>query len=112
MHICPAGGRKLDSDLNGFVAGTGTFREPTTADQPVLLTVRDHNPNAATVRFLIDRAPVPEDAETYDRVVLLFDGDDDEALAEARTNWQAAKSRGFAVTYWQADDGGRWQRRG
>ena len=28
----------------------------------MLLTVSDHNPNAATVRFLIDRAPVPQDA--------------------------------------------------
>src|SRR6266480_1310824 len=67
----------------------GTFREPTAAEQPVLLTVNDHNPNAATVRFLIDRAPVPQDAELYDRVVLLFDGEDDEAVAEARTRWQA-----------------------
>ncbi len=93
----------------------GTFREPTAADQPVLLTVGDHNPNAATIRFLIDRlidrAPVPEDAAQYDRVVLLFDGDDDEAVAEARNRWQAAKARGFAVTYWQADESGRWQRR-
>src|ERR1700730_1823895 len=40
----------------------GTFREPTAAEQPVLLTVSDHNPNAATVRFLIDRAPLPQDA--------------------------------------------------
>jgi DNA polymerase-3 subunit chi len=89
----------------------GTFREPTAAEQPVLLTVSDHNPNAATVRFLIDRAPVPQDAEGYDRVVLLFDGDDEEAVAEARTRWQAAKASGFAVTYWQADESGRWQRR-
>ena len=89
----------------------GTFREPTAADQPVLLTVRDHNPNAAAVRFLIDRAPIPEAVEQYERVVLLFDGGDDEAVAEARNHWQTAKARGFAVTYWQADDSGRWQRR-
>jgi DNA polymerase-3 subunit chi len=89
----------------------GTFREATAPDQPVLLTVNDHNSNAATVRFLIDRAPVPEDAERYVRVVLLFDGDDDEAVAEARTRWQAAKARGFEVTYWQTDASGRWQRR-
>ena len=89
----------------------GTFREPTAADQPVLLTIRGHNPNAATVRFLLDRAPVPENAEQYDRIVVLFDGDDDEAVAEARESWQAAKARGFVVTYWQADDNGRWQRR-
>ena len=90
----------------------GTFREPTAPHQPVLLTVRDENPNVATVRFLIDRAPMPEDVEQYDRVVLLFDGGDEEALAEARNHWQSAKARGFAVTYWQADDSGRWERRG
>jgi DNA polymerase III subunit chi len=89
----------------------GTFREATAPEQPVLITTKDHNPNAATVRFLIDRAPVPEDAERYERVVLLFDGDDDEAVAEARERWREAKGRGFAVTYWQADDNGRWQRR-
>src|SRR5579862_5219856 len=89
----------------------GTFRDPTAAEQPVLLTVADHNPNAATVRFLIDRAPVPENAEDYDRVVLLFDGADEEALADARSQWAAAKAAGFAVTYWQADESGRWQRR-
>jgi DNA polymerase III subunit chi len=89
----------------------GTFREATAPDQPVLLTAEEHNPNAATVRFLIDRAPVPEDADRYDRMVLLFDGEDDEAVAEARLRWQSAKARGFTVTYWQADDHGRWQRR-
>lgn len=89
----------------------GTFREQTVADQPVLLTVSDHNPNGATVRFLLDRAPMPEDAGQYDRLVLLFDGNDDDAVAEARVRWQAAKVRGFAVTYWQADHNGRWQRR-
>ncbi len=90
----------------------GTFREPTAAEQPVLLTASDHNPNAATVRFLIDRAAVPVDAERYERVVLLFDGEDEDALLDARERWQAAKAQGFAVTYWQADENGRWQRRG
>ena len=88
----------------------GTFREPTAAEHPVLLTVREDNPNRATVRFLLDRAPVPEDAERYDRVVLLFDGEDEEAVVEARQRSDAAKARGFAVTYWRADAQGRWQR--
>jgi DNA polymerase-3 subunit chi len=90
----------------------GTFREATAAEQPVLLTVHDHNPNGATVRFLIDRAPVPVDAERYERLVLLFDGEDDEAVAAAREQWKAAAARGFEVTYWQTDETGRWQRRG
>jgi DNA polymerase-3 subunit chi len=89
----------------------GTFREPTGADQPVLLTVRDDNPNGATVRFLLDGAPMPGDAGQYERLVLMFDGSDDGAVTEARQHWQAAKAQGFAVTYWQADASGRWQRR-
>ena len=88
----------------------GTFRDATAAEQPVLLTVGDDNPNAAAVRFLVDRAPVPQDAGRYERVVVLFDGEDDEAVAEARQRWQAAKAQGFAATYWQADELGRWQR--
>jgi DNA polymerase-3 subunit chi len=90
----------------------GTFREATASEQPVLLTVHDHNPNDATVRFLIDRAPLPADAERYERLVLLFDGEDDEAVAAAREQWKAAAARGFEVTYWQTDEAGRWQRRG
>jgi len=86
----------------------GTWREAEAADQPVLLTVTDANPNAATVRFLIDGAPVPADADTYRRLVLLFDGDDDEAVATARAQWAEVKEKGFDATYWQPDDSGRW----
>ena len=86
----------------------GTHREASAPEQPVLLTVNDDNPNAAAVRFLIDGAPVPKDAPTYQRIVLMFDGLDDDAVADARTRWSAAKAAGFDVTYWQADENGRW----
>src|SRR5512147_645637 len=65
----------------------GTWREPEAAAQPVLLTVNDGNPNAASVRFLIENAPLPADPEAYQRIVLVFDGDDDEAVAAARSAW-------------------------
>lgn len=86
----------------------GTWREQDSAMQPVLLTVNDGNPNGASVRFLIEGAPVPADAESYQRIVLVFDGDDDEAVAAARTHWADAKTRGFEATYWQPDEQGRW----
>jgi DNA polymerase-3 subunit chi len=86
----------------------GTHKEATAADQPILLTVADDNPNAAAVRFLIDGAGMPADARAYARIVLMFDGNDDEAVADARTSWTAAKAAGFEVTYWQADPNGRW----
>jgi DNA polymerase III subunit chi len=88
-----------------------TWRVGDAADQPVLLAVTETNPNRANVRFLIDNAVLPADADSYERMVLLFNGDDTEALAQARGAWTDCKSRGFEVTYWQADEQGRWRRR-
>ena len=90
----------------------GTHKESAAGEQPILLTLNDDNPNGAAVRFLIDRAPVPADAAAYQRIVVLFDGEDEDAVAEARARWTAAKAQGFEVTYWQCDEEGRWQRRG
>jgi DNA polymerase-3 subunit chi len=89
----------------------GTHREGDAAAQPVLLTMHDHNPNSANVRFLIDRVGLPDDAVSYERIVLLFDGDDEDAVSEARTRWSEAKSAGFTVAYWQPDEQGRWRRK-
>jgi DNA polymerase-3 subunit chi len=90
----------------------GTWREPEAAEQPVLLTVHDGNPNGAAVRFLLDGAPVPADAGDYERIVLLIDGNDPDAVAAARERWSEGRAKGFEVTYWQADENGRWQRKG
>ena len=89
----------------------GTWREAEAREQPILLTVRDDNPNGASVRFLIDGVPVPADAAVYQRVVLLYDGEDPEAVEAARARWSEAKTNGFEVTYWQPDEQGRWQRK-
>ncbi|HKY85278.1 MAG TPA: DNA polymerase III subunit chi [Pseudorhodoplanes sp.] len=86
----------------------GTHKQPEAAEQPILLTVNDDNPNKAEVRFLIDNAPVPDDASPYARIVLLFDGDDEDAVAAARTRWSEAKEKGLDATYWQPDAQGRW----
>jgi len=80
-------------------------------DQQIVLAGEEGNTNLANVRFLIDNAALPSDSGTYDRMVLVFNGDDGEALAIARDAWTDCKARGFEVTYWQADERGRWQRR-
>ena len=90
----------------------GTDKESEAASQPVLLTTGEANPNDAHVRFLIDGAAVPADAGRYQRVVLLFDGEDEEAVAAARTRWTEAKAGGFECTYWQLDEQGRWKKVG
>ena len=88
-----------------------TWRAGDVDDHPIVLVVEESNPNRANVRFLVDQAPFPPNAAVYDRVVLLFNGEDAEALAAARSAWTDCKAKGFEITYWQADERGRWQRR-
>jgi len=88
-----------------------TSRSADLADQPIVLAVEEGNPNGANVRFLIDNAALPGDSGSYERVVLVFNGDDADSLAAARSAWSDCKFRGFEVTYWQSDERGRWQRR-
>lgn len=90
----------------------GTWRETDAAAQPVLLTLTESNANGAQVRILIEGVPLPAEPERYERIVLLFDGDDEEAVAAARAHWTEAKAKGFDVTYWQPDQTGRWVKMG
>jgi DNA polymerase III subunit chi len=90
----------------------GTWRDAETAEQPIVLTVNEDNPNGAQVRFLVDGASLSAEPAGYERIVLLFNGDDPDALDAARARWSAAKASGAEVTYWQSDENGRWRRQG
>ncbi len=87
-----------------------TDREDFAADQPVLLTTGDANPNGASIRFLVDGA-APPPLDGYERAVFMFDGHDADQLQAARGHWTAMKSAGHQVTYWQQNAEGRWERK-
>ena len=93
-----------DSFLPHAIAG-----DPSDADQPILIETGPENRNGAAVRFFVDRA-VPRSGEGYERIVYLFSGHDPDAVTEARTAWKAL-GQGNAVTYWQQDDSGRWEKK-
>lgn len=78
--------------------------------QPVWLTAADENPNDANVRFYVDGAEVGA-IEGLTRAVILFDGNDAEAVEAARAGWKRFKAAGHEVTYFQQDEQGRWQNR-
>jgi len=88
----------------------GTARDGPGQVQPIYLTAGPDNPNKAEVRFLVDGAEL-DDAAPYARVVFIFDGRDEAAVAKARAEWQTAKSQGLSVSYWQQDGEGRWQQK-
>jgi DNA polymerase III subunit chi len=89
----------------------GTKADGPAAEQPVYLTHEGDNPNNATVRFLVDGAALVG-FTGYDRIVVMFDGRDPDALSAARTHWKAAKATGAALTYWQQNADGRWEKKG
>jgi DNA polymerase-3 subunit chi len=88
----------------------GTWRDLEAAEQPIVLTADGENPNGATVRFLVDGANLGANAASYERIVLLFNGDDPEALEMARARWSEASAVGAEVTYWKTNEDGRWER--
>lgn len=88
----------------------GTKKEGHPEFQPIYLTTEADNPNEATVRFLVDRAPLPDPAH-YQRVVYIFDGNDQEALQEARKRWVEVKGGDHELTYWAQTDNGGWDRK-
>lgn len=88
-----------------------TALEADAAFNPVVLTTQAHNPNAAQVRICADGVRIPDAMQDYERVVLIFDGDDPEALAAAREDWKKARASGHAASYWQQDEAGRWEKK-
>ena len=80
------------------------------ADQPVVLTISECNPNAAEIRFLVDGA-APPDIAPYQRTVFLFDGHNAAQLEGAREHWKTMKAAGHTVTYWKQTPDRRWERK-
>src|SRR5262245_62012539 len=71
----------------------GTKRDGNPDQQPVYLTADEDNPNGATVRFLVDGAETAG-LTAYTRIVYLFEGRDQGAVARAREQWRSAKAAG------------------
>lgn len=88
----------------------GTDRDQHAAEQPVLLTTGEGNPNDARIRFIVDGA-TPPDLAPYDRAVFMFDGHDAAQLEAARLHWKAVKAAGHTATYWQQTPDRRWERK-
>ena len=80
------------------------------ADQPVLLTEGD-GANGAHCLMAVGQAEVnAEEAQSLERICILFDGADGQAVDFARGQWRQMTEAGLAAQYW-SDEGGRWQKK-
>lgn len=93
----------------------GMARDGDAEFQPIYLTHGTENPNDAQVRFFVESAevaPVLAAADgAYERLVLMFDGNDEAELAQARGQWKTLKATGAALSYFQQNDDGRWEKK-
>jgi len=89
----------------------GSARDGDADAQPVYLTDGEENPNGAALRVLLSGVAAAQfAASAYARVILLFDGRDEEAKAEARQQWSLLKAAGAAPSYWREGEDGGWEK--
>jgi DNA polymerase III subunit chi len=79
-------------------------------EQPIFLTAELKNANASTMLVRLSGAETSEADDAFDLVVLMFDGRDEAALAQARGEWRRLKDRGSPISYWRESDEGGWER--
>ena len=78
--------------------------------QPILLTSGAAG-NDPQCLMSVDGAEVtPEEVQALERVCILFDGHDEQALSHARVQWKALTGSGCAAQYW-SEEGGRWEKK-
>lgn len=89
----------------------GVAGGPQDGDQPVLLTLASEAANNANCVMSVHGAEVSvEEVTALDRVCVLFDGNDEDALMRARDQWKALTQAGAAAQYW-SEASGRWEKK-
>jgi DNA polymerase-3 subunit chi len=84
---------------------------PHDADQPILLTTARAAANDPACLMAVDGAPVePDEVDRLERVCILFDGGDPDAVQVARGQWRALTGAGCKAQYW-SEDSGRWEKK-
>lgn len=84
--------------------------------QPIYLTIGSENPNGARLRLFVDGAEISAllgsaPCDGYERMILMFDGGDEDQLLRARAQWKTLKEQGHKLAYWQQGERGGWEKK-
>ncbi|KIC44571.1 DNA polymerase III subunit chi [Ruegeria sp. ANG-S4] len=98
------------SSEEGFLPH-GRAGGPHDADQPILLTTGAEAANDPACVMAVDGASVdPDEVAAMERVCILFDGNNEAAVQNARGQWKTLTEAGCAAQYW-SEESGRWQKK-
>nr|WP_321510001.1 DNA polymerase III subunit chi [uncultured Celeribacter sp.] len=104
--------KMLDAALwsrEGFLPH-GLAGGPHDGDQPILLSLAPGSNDPACVMSVGGAEVTPEEIARLDRVCILFDGHDPEAVQQARGQWKSLTNAGAAAQYW-SEESGRWEKK-
>ena len=88
----------------------GSAKDGHAEDQPIYLPERPEVPNGASVLVLVDNASTDPLPDGIERVLIMFDGHDDHAVANARALWKSHQEKSDRLVYWQQTERGGWRK--
>lgn len=89
----------------------GVAGGPHDALQPILLTTATEAANAPDCVMTVGGATIsPQEVQALQRVCILFDGNDPEAVQQARGQWKSLTGAGCFAQYW-SEESGRWEKK-
>jgi len=95
---------------DGFLAH-GLAGGPHDSLQPILLTAAVEIANNPACMMSVDGAEISAaEVNALERVCILFDGTDPDAVSRARVQWKTLTQAGCAAQYW-SEASGRWEKK-
>jgi len=88
----------------------GSAKDGHAEDQPIYLTDKPEVPNGASVLVLVDNAAADPLPAGIERVLVMFDGQDETAVSNARELWKSHQEKGDKLVYWQQTQRGGWNK--
>ena len=79
------------------------------AQQPILLTT-NAEPGFECIMSIDGATLDPQEVSDSQRVCILFNGLDENAMQQARSQWKTLTEAGCAAQYW-SEESGRWQKK-
>lgn len=90
----------------------GSKKDGFVEDQPIFITATEENANNAALLILADGAQVDiSKLSAYERVLNIFDGNNETALNNARAYWKELKGADAELHYWQQNANGAFEQK-